>query len=225
MKIIKHTFSLPGSRRFFLSNSHLRKRYHIPIVALLVLFWASPCRAQELVVTPQKADGIYNVGELVRWRVQWKGNQPVTELGYSITKGGLTKLVHGSLKLTDGAGMLEAKLDEPGTLLAELNWKSPEGKTEKVFGGAVVAPEKIKPSSTRPDDFDAFWKSKLKELKSVPVNAKPEPGQSDKPDVNYWKIRMNNIRGTHIQGQLARPRQDKRVPINQSYFQSHSVEE
>jgi cephalosporin-C deacetylase-like acetyl esterase len=35
---------------------------------------------------------------------------------------------------------------------------------------AIVAPEQIKPSSPRPDDFDIFWQSKIEELAKVPAN-------------------------------------------------------
>jgi cephalosporin-C deacetylase-like acetyl esterase len=190
----------------------ISRRYKSLIAVLLAALWVTPCYAQQLAVTPQKATGIYNVGEVIRWQVNLKGNTSITEVNYSIKKGGLKELTQGTLKLVDGAGVIEAKLDEPGTVLAEVNFKLPDGKVEKAFGGAAVEPEKIKPSSTRPDDFDEFWKSKLKELKSVPVNAKLEPGQSDKPNVDYYKISMDNIRGTHIQGQLARPSQGKKFP-------------
>ena len=35
---------------------------------------------------------------------------------------------------------------------------------------------------------------------------------SGKPNIDYWKITLDNIRGTHIQGQLARPKQGDKFP-------------
>ena len=59
-------------------------------------------------------------------------------------------------------------------------------------------------SAARPADFDAFWTGKLDEL-AVPAEPVLESVPSGIPEVDYWKITMNNIRGTKIRGQLARP--------------------
>jgi hypothetical protein len=37
--------------------------------------------------------------------------------------------------------------------------------------GAAVAPEQLRPSASRPRDFDNFWESKIKMLKKIPENA------------------------------------------------------
>jgi len=63
-----------------------------------------------------------------------------------------------------------------------------------------------------PDDFDVFWKSKLDELSKVPAEPKLTETDCGKTGVSYWKITMNNIRGSHIQGQLARPNKGEKFP-------------
>ena len=70
----------------------------------------------------------------------------------------------------------------------------------------------FKPSAPRPNDFDAFWETKINELKTVPANPQLEPADAGKPGVNYWKITLDNIKGTHIQGQLARPAKGTKFP-------------
>jgi len=199
MKVTKNTFLLRCSRYIFFAFA-------------LLLFCAGSTYAQELAVTSDRADGIYKVGDTVRWRIEWKGSGEPGELTYSIKKGGLTEIAQGKLALKSGAGLLESKLDEPGTLLIELKIKLPDGKIGTFYGGAVIEPEKIAPSSSRPADFDSFWEAKVKELKAVPANPKLEPGESNKAGVDYWKIRMDNIRGTHIQGQIARPAKGDKLP-------------
>jgi cephalosporin-C deacetylase-like acetyl esterase len=76
----------------------------------------------------------------------------------------------------------------------------------------VVEPEKIRPSAPCPDDFDAFWKAKVAELKAVPMEPRLEKVEGVQDNLDYYKITMNNIRGTHIQGQLARPRTGEKFP-------------
>ena len=158
------------------------------------------------VVTADHPSGIYRVGETVRWSLRWSGNDPApAKVDYVVKKGGLTELSRGSVTLANGLGIVEARFEKPGALLLVL----PGSRSR---GGAVAAPEKIALSAKRPADFDAFWAAKIKELQSVPANPKQEPGDAGKGGVAYAKITMDNIRGTKIQGQLARPAGKTRLP-------------
>lgn len=168
--------------------------------------------AQNLVVTPDKPDGIYDIGGPIHWSIQWKGEGPVKEATYIIKKGGQTESAKGTISLTDNAGTLETKLEKPGSLLVEVGVTSVDEKQHKAYSGALVAPDKITPAEPRPADFDSFWEDKLKELAAIQPNSQLEPGESNKSNVDYWKITLDNIRGTHIQGQLARPKQGDKFP-------------
>src|SRR2546430_1111992 len=75
----------------------------------------------------------------------------------------------------------------------------------RVLLGAAVAPEQIRPSDRRPPDFDAFWAAQLRRLDSVPLDTVLTPGESGRPGVEFFTIRMRNVGGAHIYGQLARP--------------------
>ncbi len=68
-----------------------------------------------------------------------------------------------------------------------------------------MAPEKLKAGAACPDDFDAFWKGKLAELAVVPVVIPRSLPRRLSPGADYAKIILDNIRGTHVQGQIAHP--------------------
>ena len=172
----------------------------------------SECVAQDLIVTPDKPDGIYQIGEPIHWQIQWKGEGSVGEASYVIKEGGQTESASGTIPLADNIGKLDAKLGKPGSLLVEINITSADDKPHKAHGGALIAPDKITPAANRPEDFDAFWDAKLKELAKVPANPQLEKGESNKSSVDYWKITLDNIGGTHIQGQLARPKEGEKFP-------------
>ena len=174
---------------------------------------ATACLGQEIILTPQKSNGVYEVGEKIQWRVELRGDSAasVTNLHYVLKKGGWTVMREGQINLAAGAGMLEAQLDEPGTILAEVEASLPARKI-KALGGAVAAPEKIRPSASPPADFDAFWTGKIAELVAVPPHPVLEPAESDKAAVEYYKIQMDNIRGSHIYGQLAKPKREGKFP-------------
>jgi cephalosporin-C deacetylase-like acetyl esterase len=79
------------------------------------------------------------------------------------------------------------------------------GGPGRVLLGAAVAPEGIRPAEPAPDDFDQFWNAKLAELGKVPVNATLTPGESGRAGVEWSAIRMDNVGGAHVYGQLAKP--------------------
>lgn len=168
--------------------------------------------AQDLIVTPDHSDGVYQPGEQIRWKIEWKGDSPATEATYTIKQNGQTETAKGTVPLTDNTGTLDAKLDQPGSLLIDVKVTSADDKPHKALGGALTAPDKITPASPRPDDFDNFWAAKLKELSAIPPNAQLEPADSGKANVDYWKITLDNVNGTQIHGQLARPKNGDKFP-------------
>lgn len=179
-----------------------------------LLCCVAPCFAQKITVQAAKPGGVYKVGEKIVWKLMVEGDgvAGVQTVKYVLKKGGLTEAGRGELTLKDGSAELETSLDQPGTILAEFT-ATPDGKPViKNEAGALVAPEGIQPSAAAPSDFDAFWESKVKELSAIPINPALETGESGNPSVDYWKITMDNIRGTKIRGQLARPKAGTKLP-------------
>ena len=163
------------------------------------------CLAQELTLVGSKPGGVYQTGERIQWRasVQPGATNAPTELRYTLKKGGLTVLRQGRLPLTNGSAVLEAVLDEPGTILAEVSTGA--RGVRPVLAGAVAAPERIKPSAAAPQDFDVFWSAQIERLGKIPARPALERGESGKAGVEYYKLQMDNINGSHVYGQLARP--------------------
>ena len=172
-------------------------------IALLILARLS---AVELTVAPDRADGVYQLGESVTWTISAKDQAP-EGLAYTVKSGGMVEIAKGTLSFADGKATVKATLDQPGTLLLSVPH---DGKQS--FGGAAYAWEKIPASAPEPKDFDEFWKAKLAELAAVPVDPVLEPVESGAAGVKLWKITMGNIRGSKIHGYLARPEGDTPCP-------------
>jgi cephalosporin-C deacetylase-like acetyl esterase len=100
-------------------------------------------------------------------------------------------------------------MSEPAMVYMEL---SLPGQTEKIAYGAAVAPRMLKPVVPRPDDFDSFWKSKIDGLHAIPENPTLTEGDSYKPEVEYSTIRMDHVNGTHVYGQIGKPRKAGKFP-------------
>jgi cephalosporin-C deacetylase len=169
---------------------------------------------QQLTFTPYRADGTYEVGARVGWRVAAApGQQAPGTYSYTVKRDGLEVLGSGAFDVGSGRATIETALDRPGMVLVEV--RPPAGtsgfhgqsKAEvgRVLLGAAVAPTRIQPSAPRPVDFDAFWDAKIHALEAVPADPTLTPGESDRPGVEYFTIKMNNIAGAHVYGQLAKP--------------------
>jgi cephalosporin-C deacetylase-like acetyl esterase len=160
--------------------------------------------AQTLTVTPDQG-GVYAAGEEAGWSISLMDEEkPLSgNVTYMLKDGGLKAIDEGVIQVVDGAGRMNAAGKDSGTLLLELNYGAVQA-----FGGAVFNWPSIQPSAPEPSDFDEFWQSKVAELDAVPMNVVLEkveiPG-----DVDYWKITMDNVRGTQIHGQIARPKEFK----------------
>ena len=184
---------------------HRLSRLHA-FATVLALTAAFGAKAQEVSITPANSTGVYAAGDTASWNIDVKGNaSELKELHYDLKSGGLKVVKSGALKLTGDHTVFTAVSDTPGSLLLEVTGKDGANKAFTALGGALFSPTKIKPSATPPADFDAFWKAKLAELAAVPVGAVLTPEPSGVEGVNYALIQMNNIRGTHIQGQIAWP--------------------
>jgi cephalosporin-C deacetylase-like acetyl esterase len=168
-----------------------------------------------IVATPDHPNGVYREGEAIHWQVKVTAPDAVGDtaapLSYVVKKGGLTPIANGTIPLDHGVGTLTATLPEAGTVLVEIKGGA-NGSTIKGFAGAVVAPEKLKVGAACPDDFDAFWKGKLAELDKIPANPVLTEAPSDKDGVQYAKVTLDNINGTHVQGQIARPATGTKFP-------------
>jgi cephalosporin-C deacetylase len=182
---------------------------------LLALLCFATATADPVVqVFPDVESGVYETGKPVTWSVQVKAGDAAGagKVTYVVRPGGAGESAKGEAELVDGKATVKATRETPGTLLVEVHYK-PEGAKDVVGrGGAVYAPDKIAASAPPPDDFDAFWKEKIKELAAVPYETVLTPVDVGNPAVEYFKITMNNIRGSKIQGQIARPAGKKGLP-------------
>jgi cephalosporin-C deacetylase-like acetyl esterase len=184
--------------------SPLRALLSLAVTALL----AGASFAAEIGATPAHADGIYRAGEQVSWRISAPGADAV----HAVVKvNGAKPIWDGDVKLDAGSGVLSTSLSEPGMLYVELSAKA-GGKSEKLAVGAAVSPLEIKPSAPRPADFEAFWQAQIKDLNAVPADPKLTPDDSGDPAIEYAKLTLGNIRGSHVYGQLARPKREGKFP-------------
>jgi len=161
------------------------------------------------IAVPYRAGGIYALGEKAGWTLSLPNGATPGRYAYTIKKNNQDQVSSGTVYLSGDKAKVEVTVDTPAMLYLQL---TPIAGGRGMGYGAAVAPTSLKPVLPRPKDFDAFWKGKLKELKAIPENPVLTPGESGKPDVEYATIRMDHVNGTHVYGQIARPKKPGKHP-------------
>ncbi len=183
---------------------------------LIVAPWAAADEAIALSVVPDKKDGLYASGETVTWTVDVADAKAdrtkIGPLDYAVKKDGDGIVTKGQIDLTAGPVTVTGSRPEAGALV--LNITKPGGNGLPLgVGGAMFDWQKARLSQAAPADFDQFWSEKLKELAAVPMNpVLQKVDVPNAPGVDYYKVTLDNIRGTHVQGQLARPTTGEKFP-------------
>ena len=168
-------------------------------------------RSQSLTVSPDRGDGLYQVGDTVHWTVESQGSDELSDVSFVVKEGGRRVVAQGELAFRNQIARLETTFDTPNTVLVDVSWRA-GGEVLHAMGGAVAAGEQIRAAAPPPEDFDAFWNAKLVELAHVPMNPQLAAAASGKTGVAYWEVTLDNIRGSHVHGQLARPEQGEKFP-------------
>ena len=168
---------------------------------------SAPCVS----LAPFNASGIYASGERVGWTVTLAPDASAAAGGfaYTIRRDGLGVIASGDLRFAAGRATIATSLNAPAMLYLEI---APHGGAPCAVAGAAVAPAQLQPVAPRPADFDAFWAAKIQALEAIPAAPVLTPGESGRAGVDYWTIRLDNIGGAHVYGQLAKPAREGKFP-------------
>ena len=183
--------------------------------------------AQQLSFAPYHASGLYDTGETVGWTVTPGPVQPTYSYKWTIRRNNAVVLKEGKLDLSSGSSKIEIKSDEPGMIYvaiepyAALGADAPvpaefvggnTGRNNGLYAvGAAVSPNKIGLSTPRPDDFDAFWESKLSAQAKIPVKAELTPVETGVPGVELSLFALDAL-GTRVHGYVAKPGKEGKFP-------------
>lgn len=179
----------------------------------------------ELLVTPFHASGIYETGEKAGWTLALPSPDSIAPaLTYIIKKNNFDVIATGTLEFIDARATLETSLSEPAMLFVEVKpavmSHTATTTTANIVAndpfhlvlGAAIAPERIAPSEPAPDDFDAFWHSKIALLHEIPTNPILKSGETELDGVEYATLTLDNINGARVYGQLAKPAREGKFP-------------
>ncbi|HSH96008.1 MAG TPA: acetylxylan esterase [Roseimicrobium sp.] len=177
---------------------------------------AKPVPKYAISVTADRTDALYKQGETVTFKIQLQQDgQPLSDapVQWTITKDGVSLNQSGKLTLTNGIATVTSALKESGFLQCRASFTTNK-TTVSGLGGAGIDPLQIKPSLPVPDDFDAFWAGKKKQLAAVSMNPRLTPVKSAAADVEAFDAQVDSV-GAPVSAYFAKPMgaKPKSLPI------------
>ena len=167
-------------------------------------------------VTPNHKDWNYKIGENAEFTVNIKKSGTLlgnVTIDYEAGPVMYPKVKKSGVTLKDGVMSWKGSMREPGfyriKVTAHINEKKYEGLCTVGF-----APEKIKPKTVCPTDFDEFWSKTLEQarLNDLDATRRLLPERCTK-DVNVYEVSFVNDRpGSRIYGILCLPVKPGKYP-------------
>lgn len=158
-----------------------------------------------LTAATDRANALYHRGETVTFllTLEENGRPAEGEVEWTLTKDGVAPKSSGRATLSGGRAAITGTLQEPGVLQCRATFA--DGKNRiTALAGAGFDPLEVKPSAPAPDDFDAFWTAKKKELAAVPMNPRLTPVKSPREGIEAFDLQADSV-GAPVSGYFARP--------------------
>ena len=184
------------------------KHLHIHTL-VLILCYCSFVSAQNIILKQKNENGIYKSGEKIR--VTLFLNDKTTDSATVKIKQNFSKDIIRKLRYTgDSLDIFSESLHKPTTLVFEAISKNESGSI-----GLIVDPEKFKPATKRPADFDKFWKNQKEILRALAFNVKSEAVKNSTAGYSCVDLEINCSGPKPARGYFAKPlsAKPKSLPI------------
>jgi cephalosporin-C deacetylase-like acetyl esterase len=173
-------------------------------------------------VSLDRADWTYKLGDPVKFKIQvMQDGQPVpnAKVTYSFGPEMMPPTTEKTVAVPpEGLTIDAGTMKEPGFLRCIATTEM-YGRRYRGLATAGFAPEQIKPTTTDPNDFEAFWNAGKEALAKLPLDAKltllPELCTAN---VNVYHLNLQNVGGdtgpapSRLYGILAEPKAPGKYP-------------
>ncbi len=200
---------------------YFQLRFTSLILTLLVLSFRLSAQPTEtyvqVIVAPDRADWTYKTGENVTFNLSvLQFGNPIenVEVRYEIGPEKMALVTSKTLRLKVGTTSIKGgTMKNPGFLRCTAT-VTVDGKEYRGYGTAGFDPLAIKPTTTEPDDFTAFWDNAKAEAAEIPMDAHMTllPDRCTET-VNVYHVSLQNYQpGTRLYGILSIPKKEGRYP-------------
>lgn len=190
-------------------------------VAALVYVPAAGLQAQGRYVDVQVAADhqgwVYNTGEKVQFQIAVTKNYnpiPGVKIRYELSEDYMPPFKTEEVVLRDGTLTVDAgTLRNPGFIRCQVTAEY-DGAVYRNLATAAFEPEKIRPVTTEPADFRAFWEKAVEQNRRLDLDPQMELlAERSTGDMNVYQINFQNYRrGARVYGILCVPKAPGKYP-------------
>lgn len=166
--------------------------------------------SQNINLKQSNITGIYKKGDRIQVNIIADGLKSdsitiKTRINYS-DKSSIRKIKYQNEPVT----VFDSSFQEPTSVIVEITDGEKSAST-----GMVVDPEHFQPRTSRPKDFDKYWKNEKRGLKKLPVLIKSNPVIISETDYSCADIEINCTGPKPARGYFAKPEKalPKSLPI------------
>jgi len=176
----------------------MKLSYLIP--AIILFFNPYISKAQYLVFSQPHSNGIYRSGEFISINAAPDTPRSSDTLIIITCRNFLPDSCTSLVLRGDANKVYNGIARGPSTVIFE-------GSSGKFMGstGIIIDPDKFRPSTRRPSDFNAFWKKEKNELKALPEKVTSSPVQQSDSDYVCLDIELNCTGPKPVRGYFAKP--------------------
>lgn len=177
----------------------MKSRYLLSL-AVVWLTGLLPIQAQTLTLKQNNPSGVYKKGEKIRITAL-AGAQPSDTLWIKVLKNNNEVIFQQAISpVADSMIVYEGSSRKPCSIMVEARLKY-----EKQTIGTIVDPQKLKPGTKRPSDFDAYWKWEKQNLKSLRMEVHSKRMEIDDPGYVCYDTEINCTGPKPARGYFAKP--------------------
>ena len=167
----------------------------------------------DLVISMDRSDGKYKVGETATFTIKATGDdvpEVQLEATLSVDSGKVLKAEKFAVK--DGL-TISGTLDKPGFLKVAVDTYAAKKRIKKLKGAAFEA-EKILPGAESPADFKSFWDAEIAAAEKTPLDAQVKELEKSSVPGKYKCYSVSVAApGGRVYGFLTVPESDKPMPL------------
>lgn len=178
----------------------MKKLFILPIVFFLISGMTSFAQTQSFELKQTRENGIYKKGEKIRVMayIHDRTNDSITVVVRKNNDQVISKTAF--LPETDSVLIYEASFPASCSVMLEARQK---GKKQEI--GMMVAPQKLKPGTERPKDFDAYWVQEKQSLSALRMEVKTKDMEVGEPGYKCQDIEINCTGPKPARGYFAKP--------------------
>lgn len=169
-----------------------------------------------VVVSPNHNDWVYALGEKCTFTVRVVKAQnllPNVTVDYELGPEMYPTEKKEGIVLKDGTLTLRSSMNTPGFLRCKVK-AHVDGRTYEGLATAAYAPDKLRPVSQLPDDFQSYWNETLRKARELPLNPLMTllPERCTETDNVYQVSFQTKPGGGRFYGILSIPKKEGKYP-------------